>query len=45
MNLTLKETLELADNKIDEKLADDKHEPEPCTEDKLFHEDFLLDKE
>ena len=36
--------MELADNNIKEKLADDNHEIESCTENKFFHEDILLDE-
>ena len=37
LNPTLKEILELADNIIKEKLADEKHELESCTENMFFH--------
>ena len=45
LNLILKETLELADKNVKEKLADEKHELESCPENKFFHEDILLDEE
>ena len=42
---TWKETLELADNKSKEKLADEKHELESCPVNKFCHKDILLDEE
>ena len=44
LNSKLKETLELAYNNIKEKLVDEKHELESCPENKLFHEDIILDE-
>ena len=45
LNTPLKETLELADNEIKEKLADEKHELESCPVNRFFQEDILMDKE
>ena len=45
LNPKLKETLELADNNVKEKLADEKHELESCTENKFFHKYIILDEE
>ena len=46
LNPTLKETLELDEKKIKEKLAEEKHKLESCPKNKFFHEDILLyDKE
>ena len=45
LNPKLKETLELSDKKIKEKLADEKHELESCPGNKFFQEYVLLDKE
>ena len=44
LNQTQKETLELADKKIKEKLADENHELDKFPENKLFHEDILFDE-
>ena len=45
MDPKLKEILELSDKRIKEKLADENHGLEPYPENKLFHEDSLLDEE
>ena len=45
LNSKLKETLELADKMIKEKLADEKHELESSPGNKFFHEDILLNEE
>ena len=45
LNTTLKETLELADKKIKDKLADQKLKLEPYPGNKFFHKDILLDEE
>ena len=42
LNPTLKETLELADNNIKEKLGDDKHKLESCPEKSSFTKIFSL---
>ena len=45
LNPIFKETMELADKNIKEKLSEKKHELEPCSEEKFFHKDIILDKE
>ena len=43
LNQKLKENLELDDNNTKEKLANEKHELEPCPENKFFHKYILFD--
>ena len=45
MNLVLKETVELAEENIEDKLVNEKHELGTCPENKLFNEYILLDEE
>ena len=45
MSTTLKEILELANNKTKEKLADEKHKLGSCPENKFFQEYNILGKE
>ena len=42
LNKKLKETLELDDKNIKEKIADENHELESCPENRFFHKDILL---
>ena len=45
LNPTLKGALELSDNNIKEKIADEKHEPESCLKIKFFQKYIILNEE